>query len=181
MPQKEPLRPLSEQEELELSRVVKARSERVDVVQRAKALLSVASGQSFCQAAKASGFRERKSVSHLVQRFNAHGLAALSIANGRGRKPTYTSEDQIRIVAEIQRTPDREQDQTATWSLSTLRRRLRKTGLSRISNETIRHVLHKSGYTYQLTRTWCRTGYAERKRKSGTVTVYDEKTPEKKD
>ena len=101
-------------------------------------------------------------------------------ADGRGRKPTYTSEDHISIVAEIERTPDRKQDQTATWSLSTLRRRLRKTGLSHISNETIRHVLHEHGYSYQLTRTWCRTGYAERKRKSGTVTVYDEKTPEKK-
>jgi transposase len=180
MPQKEPLRPLSEQEERELRRVVKARSERVDVVQRAKALLAVASGQSFCQAARASGFKERKSVSRLVQRFNAHGLAALAIADGRGRKPTYTSEDHARIVAQVQREPDREQDQTATWSLSTLRRRLRKVGLSRISNETIRHILHGHGYSYQLTRTWCRTGYAERKRKSGTVTVYDEQTPEKK-
>lgn len=180
MPQKEALRPLCEQEERELRRVVKARSERVDVVQRAKALLAVANGQSFCQAAATAGFKERKSVSRLVQRFNAHGLTALSIADGRGRKPTYTSEDQAHIVAEIERTPDREQDQTATWSLSTLRRRLRKTGLSHISNETIRHVLHKQGYSYQLTRTWCRTGYAERKRKSGTVTVYDEKTPEKK-
>lgn len=180
MPQKEPLRKLSEQEERELRRVVKASSERVDVVQRAKALLAVASGQSFCQAATASGFKERKSVSRLVRRFNAHGLAALSVAEGRGRKLTYTNKDQARIVTEVQRTPSRKEDQTATWSLSTLRRSLRKTGLSRISRETIRHILHKYGYSYQLTRTWCRTGYAERKRKSGIVTVYDEQTPEKK-
>jgi transposase len=179
-PQQEPLRQLSEQEERELRRVVKASSERVDVVQRAKALFSVASGQSFCQAAATAGFKERKSVSRLVRRFNACGLASLSIASGRGRKPTYTGENQARIVAQVQRTPDREEDQTATWSLSTLQRSLRKTGLSRISRETIRHILHKHGYTYQLTRTWCRTGYAERKRKSGTVTVYDEQTPEKR-
>lgn len=180
MPQKEPLRPLSEQEERELNRIVKARSERVDVVQRAKALLSIASGQTFNQAAATAGYKERKSVSRLVRRFNAHGLAALSIANGRGRKPTYKSADHARIVAEVQRVPDREQDQTGTWSLSTLRRSLRKAGFSHISRETLRQILHAHGYTYQLTRTWCRTGYAERKRKSGTVTVYDEQTPEKK-
>lgn len=179
MPQKEPLRKLSEQEERELCRVVKASSERVDVVQRARALLEVARGKAFSQAAATAGFKGDKSVSRLVRRFNVHGLAALSIADGRGRKPTYTSQDHARIVAEVQRTPDREQDQTATWSLSTLRRRLHKTGLSHISNETIRHVLHEHGYTYQRTRSWCRTGYALRKRKSGTVTVYDPQTPEK--
>jgi hypothetical protein len=46
---------------------------------------------------------------------------------------------------------------------------------------TIRQVLHESGYSFQRTRSWCRTGYALRKRKSGTVTVYDPETPEKKE
>ena len=38
----------------------------------------------------------------------------------------------------------------------------------------------RAGYSYQRTRTWVRTGYALRKRKSGTVTTYDSQTPEKK-
>jgi hypothetical protein len=63
----------------------------------------------------------------------------------------------------------------------TLRRALRKKEFPRIAAETIRVVLHETGYSYQRTRTWCRTGYALRKRKSGTVTTYDEQTPEKKD
>jgi transposase len=117
----------------------------------------------------------------LVKRFNAHGLAALSIALGAGRKPTYTSEQHARIIAEVQRPPDRKEDQTGTWSLMTLRQALRKKGLPSIAAETIRSVLHETSYSYQRTRTWCRTGYALRKRKSGTVTTYDEQTPEKKD
>ena len=180
-PQKHPLRPLSVQEECELRRIVKASSERIDVARRARALLAVASQQSFAQAASAAGLKEARSVSELVERFNAHGLAALVIAAGRGRKPTYTSEQQARILAEVQRTPDRQADQTASWSLMTLRRALRQTELPHIAKETIRQVLHESGYSYQRTRTWCRTGYALRKRKSGTVTTYDPKTPEKKD
>src|SRR5213079_1693637 len=177
-PQKEPLRALSEQEERELKRLANATSERLDVVRRAKALLAVASGKPFTEAAHEAGLKSGDGVGKLVKRFNAHGLAALSIAAGAGRKPTYTSEQQARILAEVQREPDRKADQTATWSLMTLRRALRKTDLPHIGNETIRHILHEHGYSYQLTRTWCRTGYAQRKRTSGTVTVYDLETLE---
>jgi transposase len=180
-PQKDPLRPLSRQEERELRRIVKASSERIDVVRRARALLAVAGKESFAQAAGGAGFKEARSVGKLVKRFNAHGLAALSIAAGRGGKPRYTSEQKARILAEVQRVPDRKEDQTATWSLMLLRGALRKTDLPHIAKETIRLVLHEAGYSYQRTRTWCRTGYALRKRKSGTVTVYDQQTLEKKD
>lgn len=62
----------------------------------------------------------------------------------------------------------------------TLRRAVRKSDLPHIGAETIRQILHESGDSFQQTRTWCRTGYALRKRKSGTVTVYDPETPEKK-
>ncbi len=180
-PQKDPLRALSEQEEQELQRLVKATSERLDVVRRAKAVLAVAAGQPFTEAAHEAGVKSGDGVGKLVKRFNEHGLAALSIAAGAGRKPTYTSEQQARILQEVQRTPDRREDGTATWSLSTLQQALRKTGLPDIARETIRQVLHEAGYSYQHTRSWCRTGYALRKRKSGTVTTYDEQTPEKKD
>ena len=180
-PQKEPLRALSEQEERELKRLAKATSERLDVVHRAKALVAVASGKTFTEAAHEAGLKSGDGVGKLVKRFNARGLAALSIAVGAGRKPTYTSEQQARILQEVQRPPDRREDGTASWSLSTLQQALRKTDLPNIARETIRQVLHEAGYSFQRTRTWCRTGYAERKRKSGTVTTYDPETPEKKD
>jgi transposase len=179
--QKHPLRALSKQEEQELHRLMKATSERLDVVRRAKALLAVHDGQSFTEAAHQAGLKSGDGVGKLVMRFNEHGLAALSIAPGRGCKATYTSAQRTRILAEVQRESDRDEDQTATWSLSTLRRALRKTDLPHIANESIRQVLHESGYSFQQTRTWCRTGYALRVRKSGTVTVYDLETLEKKD
>jgi hypothetical protein len=40
-------------------------------------------------------------------------------------------------------------------------------------------VLHEAGYSYQRTSSWVHTGYALRKRQSGTVTVDDLETPEK--
>ena len=180
-PQKEPLRALSEQEERELQRLAKATSERLDVVHRAKALVAVASGQPFTQAAHEAGLKSGDGVGKLVKRFNASGLSALWIAAGAGRKPTYTSQQRARIIAQVQREPEREADQTATWSLMTLRAALRQTDLPAIAAETIREVLHEAGYSYQRTRSWVRTGYALRKRKSGTVTTSDPETPEKKD
>jgi len=176
----ESLRPLTAPEEQELQRAVKATSERVDTVRRAKALLAVAAGRTLSAAGQEAGL-SREGVSKVIKRFNQRGLDVLDIATGRGRKPTYTSEQQARILAEVQRTPDRKEDQTATWSLMTLRQALRKTALPDIAAETIRQVLLEAGYSYQQTRTWCRTGYALRKRKSGTVTTYDEQTLEKKD
>ena len=179
--QKDPLRALSQQEEQELHRLIKASSERVDVVRRANALVAVADGKGFAQAAREAGLKSGYGVSKLVKRFNEHGLAALSIAAGRGRKMTYTSAQQARILTEVRRTPDRDKDQTATWSLMLLKQALRKTDLPHVAAETIRQVLYDAGYSYQRTRTWCRTGYALRVRTSGTVIVYDQETPEKKD
>ncbi len=179
--QKDPLRELTQQEEQALQKLAKASSQRMDVVKRANALLAVRAGTSYTQAARVAGYKSNDTISRLVSRFNHYGLRALSIAAGRGRKPTYTSAQQRRILTEVQRSPDRKADETGTWSLMTLRRALRKSDLPHIGAETIRQVLHESGYRFQQTRTWCRTGYALRKRKSGTVTVYDPETPEKKE
>ena len=178
-PQKEPLRKLSEQEQQELQRIVKATSERIDTVRRAKALLAVTAGLSFTQAASQAGLKSGDSVRNLVQRFNQRGLLALQIAAGRGRKPTYTPGERTSILQEQRRTPDRQEDATATWSLKTLEQSLRRKDLSRVGASTIRRVLHEAGYTFGRTRTWCKTGTAQRKRKTGVVTVHDPKAEEK--
>jgi transposase len=66
-------------------------------------LLAVTAGKALMEAAHEAGLKSGKGVGQLVKRFNAQGLAALLIAAGRGRKLTYTSEQQARILAEVQR------------------------------------------------------------------------------
>ena len=151
-PQKEPLRPLTAEELAALRRVAKASSERVDRVRRAVTLLAVAQGQSFRQAAHEAGFRSGTAVAELVGRFNRHGLAALTIAGGRGRKATYDPIARAHVVATAQRPPQRREDGTATWSLGTLQRTLRKSDFPRIGTSTIRRVLEDAGSSYQRTR-----------------------------
>ncbi len=179
-PQKDPLRPLTAEERTALERVAKASSARVDRVRRATALLGVAAGGSFAQAARQAGFRSSTAVADLVGRFNRHGLGALAIAPGRGRRPTYEASARAQIVATAQRAPDWREDGTATWSLSTLRRTLRREGLPRVGSSTIRQVLRDAGSSYQQTRTWCPTGTALRKRKAGVVRVVDPATEVKR-
>jgi transposase len=178
--QKERLRPLTIAEQREMKRIVKASSERVDRVRRATALLAVAGGQTFAAAAEVAGYRSPQAVTYLVRRFNQVGLGALEIGAGRGRRPTYDAVARARIVATAQRSPDRKVDGTATWSLSTLERTLRGEGLPRVGATTIRRVLRDAGRSYQRTRTWCPTGTAQRKRKSGVVQVVDPRTEEKR-
>src|SRR5215211_1906979 len=170
--QQEPLRAVTPEEQDALERLAQASSERVDRVRRATALLAVAAGQPFARAAHRAGYRSGTAVAELVARFNRQGLAALAIAKGRGRKPSYD--------ATAQRAPDRRADGTATWSLSTLERTLRREGLPAVGASTIRQVLQEAGNSYQRTRTWCPTGTAERKRKGGVVRVVDPETEVKR-
>jgi transposase len=140
----------------------------------------VAEGQSFAAAANRAGLASGSTVTALVRRFNRQGLRVLTIAPGRGRRPTYDGAARAKVVAMAQRAPDRRADGTATWSLSTLERTVRREGLSAIGATTIRRVLHDAGSSYQRSRTWCPTGTAVRQRKHGSVTVVDPQTEQKR-
>jgi len=180
--QKEPLRPLSTEEREVLERISRAQSDPASHVARAKALLAVADGVSYTQAARAAGRRAGDAISHLVSRFNGEGLAAVEPRHGGGPPIEYGLEEQKRILAEFERQPDREQDGTATWSLNTLQRALRTAtdGLPMVSTYTIWRVLRDAGWTWQADRTWCKTGTVVRKRKGEAVEVTDPEAEAKK-
>ena len=180
--QKDPLRPLTIEEREHLVHLSRAQAEPAAMVARAKALVAVAEGCSYTQAALAAGRKSGDAVSQLVSRFNQEGLAALEPGHGGGAAPVYTRASRERILAEVQRAPDREQDGTATWSLSTLQRALRKApdGLPRVSTYTVWNALRDADWSWQKGRTWCDTGTVVRRRKGGPVEVTDpDATPKK--
>jgi transposase len=180
-PQKEPLRPLTEFEHTVLQQVARSRSASAGHVERAKVLLAVADGARFTDAARAAGRRSGDGVALLVARFNRKGLAALERQPGGGATKQYREAEKARILRELERPPDREQDGTAAWSLTTLQRALREAadGLPTVSTFVILETLHEAGYSWQESRTWCQTGTALRKRKSGIVKVSDPLAAEK--
>jgi transposase len=181
--QKDPLRALTEEERRWLQRIARSRQEPTTYVLRAKQLLAVAAGQSYTRAAAATGRNSGDAVSHLVARFNAEGLQALTPRAGSGCKPTYGVPEREQILAEARRKPDPARDGAATWSLQLLQRALRRKDphrFGRVSTYTIRAVLHGAGCRWGRSRTWCETGRVLRKRKLGAVWVTDPDTEAKK-
>ncbi len=152
--QKRPLRQLTQQEREELCQIATSISERVSMGKKAKALLAVADGWTLTEAGRQGGM-SRDGVSQLVERFHHRGVEALSIAPGRGRKPTYTSQDHEQILQEVQRCPTWDADQCTVWSLSLLQKSLHAKGFLDICPKTIRLVLQAHGWKYQqTTRAW---------------------------
>ena len=180
--QKAPLRPLADHERGVLTGVARAPSDRADRVARAKALLAVADGAPFAAAARAAGRRAGDAIATLVGRFNAEGLAALDPRHGGGPPVRYGAAETARIVRAARRPPDREADGTATWSLTTLQRALRRApdGLPAVSTFTVRRALREAGLSWQRDRTWCDTGVVQRRRKAGVVEVVDPATAAKR-
>jgi transposase len=129
-----------------------------------------------------AGQRSDEAVSQLVAPFNRHGLAALEPHGKGGPKPTYDAPARERILAEAKRPPDPQRDGTATWPLMTLRRALRRApdGLPHVSTYTIGQVLHAAGFRWVAARSWCDTGKAVHRRRSGTVIVTDPDAEAKK-
>jgi transposase len=179
---KDPLRPFTEPERLELTRISRSQAAPAVQVARATMLLAVSRGDDYQQAALAAGRRSGDAVSHLVARFNAEGLTALSPRHGGGQPRAYDHDSRERILREVRREPTPEADGTATWSLSILKGSLRSApdGLPGVATSTIWQVLHEAGYSYQQSRTWCPTGSALRKRKAGAVVVTDPDAESKK-
>jgi transposase len=180
--QKDPLRLLTEEEQIVLKQMSRGQNEPASHVARAKALLAVAEGKSYTDAATAAGRRSGDAVAHLVARFNEAGLAALEPGHGGGPAIKYGPVEQARILAEVRRKPDLYQEGTASWSLNTLQRALRRAedGLPQVSTYTIWVVLQASGFSWQKDSSWCETGKVKRKRKEGVVEVIDPDASPKK-
>ena len=172
---KDPLRPFTPEERIALTRLSHSPSAPAAQVERARALLAIADGASYTAAAHQIGRGHTETISAWVSRFNRDGLAAVRPGHGGGARIRYGADARKRILAEWARMPRREQDGTATWSLSLLQRALRQApdGLPRVSTYTIWRTLHAAGLSWQKSRTWCQTGVAARRRKRGTLTLVD--------
>ena len=174
--QKAPLRELSTEERQELERISRATSESASRVARAKALLAVADGKSYTAAAQACGRRSGDAIAQLVKRFNQEGLSAMTPRHGGGAKTQYEAAQRQQILEVVQQPPDLAVDGVSQWSLSALQRRLRAdvtNEFTQVSTYTLWQVLHEADYSWQQSRSWCETGIALRRRKSGVVKVSD--------
>ena len=180
---KDPLRAQTSSQRNALERLARSQSAPAASVARARAFLAVSDGSSYTEAAQLVGRAVGDSIAQWVARFNQVGLAAVEPRHGRGAPPVlYGPAERERILNEFRRPPDRDRDGTATWSLNTLQRALRRTpdGLPKVSTYTIWAVLHDASVSWQRDRSWCHTGAAIRRRKRSEVEVHDPDASAKK-
>ena len=97
----------------------------------------MANGHNYTDAARTAGRQSGDAVATLVARFNVEGLAAVVPRYRGGHPRDYTPVEREQILAEVRRSPDRERDGTAVWSLSTLQQALRRQGLSDVAAITV--------------------------------------------
>ena len=101
---KDPLRPLTPDERIALTRLSRSPSAPAAQVERARALLAIADGASYTAAAHQVGRRHNETISAWVRRFNRDGLAAVRPGHGGGPRIRYGADAQQRILAEWART-----------------------------------------------------------------------------
>ena len=156
--QKRPLRPLTAEENDELQRIASSKVDRVERIRRARAVLAVAEGQSFTEAARTARMRSSSGIAAIVQRFHDRGMSALDTIPGAGRHPIYSLSQRSLILEEV----EREMVRKPSWSLSSLEEALRRSsnGAPRVSAKTIGQVLRFAGYSWApSTHTWTQNGH----------------------
>ena len=173
---KDPLRELTDAGAAGLTQLSRSQAAPAAEVARATILLAVARGDDYQDAARSAGRRSGDAVSHLVARFNAEGLAALTPRHGGGRRPTYGPEaaGADRCRGRARRRPPRPTAPRPGRSRPCGGRSARPpTACPRSRPTPSGGSSTRPGASYQRTRTWCPTGTALRRRKAGPVVVTD--------
>src|SRR3954469_18020095 len=83
-PQKDPLRPLRDEERTELTGLSRSRSAPAAEVIRARSLLAVAAGRSYTEAALLAGRHTGDTIRDWVSRFNREGMVGVIPRQGGG-------------------------------------------------------------------------------------------------
>src|SRR3954449_1081392 len=99
--QKDPLRPLRDEERNELDCLSRSRSVPAAQVLRARSLLAVAAGRSYTEDAILVGRRTGDTIRDWVSGFNRQGVAVVP-RHGGGPPVRYGDQQQRRILAAVE-------------------------------------------------------------------------------
>jgi len=113
---------LNELQRMSLSRLVRCPTTSYRTVQRARIILACSEGFSQEAVAKQVGVR-RRIVGKWCKRFRREGVAGLTDAKGRGRKPSLTETQRAQVITQATRPP-------ANYSRWSVRRMAKVAGIS---------------------------------------------------
>ncbi|MDE3193625.1 MAG: helix-turn-helix domain-containing protein [Chloroflexota bacterium] len=149
------LRPLTSAERKVLATKLRTRSLSAQVHQRYRVIAEVRSGCSLRTAADRIGITP-ETASRWVHRFNADGFRSFeAVPNPHGRMPIITRKQILELIDIALSDPRKLGLPFTTWSVRTLTEYCRERRLiPPFSEEWIRRILHREGFSPQRIRTW---------------------------
>src|SRR4029453_4567130 len=98
---KDPLRPLTPDERIALTRLSRSPSAPAAQAERARALRAIADGATYTAATHQVGRRHTETISAWVSRFNREGLVAVRPGPGGGAQMSYGGAGAQRLLVEV--------------------------------------------------------------------------------
>ena len=144
MPKRLELRPLTEEERIELEQLKKSQTAEARLVERAKMILWAYDGQRPVDIA-AKLDRTATTVYLRLNRFHKEGLAALKDKHKTGRKPTYSETERGQVIALARTDPQKLGLPFGHWTLDRLVAYLRENDQLGISRAQLARVLKAEG------------------------------------
>ncbi len=144
MPKKLQLRTVTVDEQTELERISRSRTEEARRVERAQILLALATHERIAEIAK----RQRRSmpmIYHLLHRFNEAGVEALNDAPRQGRPPTYSEVQRGELLASARTHPQQLSLSFGHWTLDRLMHYAHEQLAIPISRSQLGVILHQEG------------------------------------
>jgi transposase len=121
------------------------------VARRILAIASALDGMSREDAARSAGM-DRQTLRDWVLRYNAHGINGLADRWSGGRPPTFTADEQAKIVRLVLAGPDIEASGLSAYTLEDLAKICEERFCKRMHPWSLGRLLKKLGLSRQKTR-----------------------------
>jgi transposase len=149
------LRPLSSEEDVQLSGKLADKTLAAKVHERYRVIALVRDGRNTAAAARIAGCGVNK-AEHWVHRFNESGFATFEKQPNHPGRPQIINSAQVCELIKVALSQPEEVGQPFTqWSVKKLNAYCRERGLiPEISDEWVRRLLRREGLSEQRTKTW---------------------------
>ncbi len=153
MPKRIKLRPLTNEERIQLEKLSRSATESHRIVERAKMILLAYQGMPVRQIASKMD-RSVMAVYLRLRRFDEEGIAGLQDKPGKGRKPTYTEAERGQMIALARTDPDKLGLPFGHWTLDRLVAYLHNNDQIGVSRAQLARILQAEGLRWYQEKTY---------------------------
>ena len=156
MPKRIVLRTLTTEEEAEISRLAKSRTEPMRLVQRARVIQAMVDDPSLpaSRAGVKAGFTGAPGGIRWVKRFNKAGIPGLKDEERSGRPPTHTQEVRSALLDLALQKPRSLGYPFELWTLERLQRAFKERHELHLSDSTIWTWVEEEGFRWRKQESW---------------------------